>query len=144
MWRSSGRFLPMIHRSQAAPLSFPPFSFSPASSSPQCLFDPGRCHRHCRSSPRLPSSSSCAYGTLESRRITGEIIHAILRTCWFIILLSAFPLERSSHLLPGAAALWLPAFDKPPGSTGWLLLSFCLCGSPQQPAAGPWHRPQEA
>lgn len=93
---SSSRFLPTIHRSQAAPLSFPPFSFSPSSSSPRCLFDPGKCRRHCRSSPHLPSSSSCAYGTLEIRCITGGIINAILMTaCCYVS--KCWPIIQPSH-----------------------------------------------
>ncbi len=98
MWINRSRFLPRIHRSQAAPQSFPPFSFSPASSSPQRRFDPGRCHHHCRSSPHLPSSSSCAYGTLEMGRKTGKTIIAAsittsynLSRWWLIVLLSDIP-----------------------------------------------------
>lgn len=74
----------MIHRSRAAPRSFLPFSFALPSSSPQCQFDPGRCRHHCRSSPHLPSSSSCAcvklkttctfYNEFESSPLTPTLI----------------------------------------------------------------------
>lgn len=138
---NSSRFLPVTHRSQAAPQPFPPSSSSPASSSPLFQSDPGRCRHRCRSSPRLPSSSSYAYGTLEigHKNYYCNSHSSNLYRWWFII-----PLSEITHLLPGGAVLWLPASDRPPGSTGWLLLSSSPCESPRPPAAGPWRRPPEA
>ena len=56
--------LPVTRRCPVSPRSFPPSSCAPAASSPQRRFCPGRCHRHCRSSPHPPSFSSCASGKL--------------------------------------------------------------------------------
>lgn len=79
LWR-----LPVIHRSLAALRSFQPFSSDRASSSPQCLFGLRRCHRRCRSSPHPPSSSSCAYGTLEITHGTGNS-HFNISRLWFLL-----------------------------------------------------------
>lgn len=64
--------LPRTRRSQAAPRSSLPFSFAPVSSSPLYQYDLERCRRRCHSSPHLPNSFFCVYGTLNRKDTKGQ------------------------------------------------------------------------